>query len=694
MVKSSLNESINYNESKKIDEEDIGYASTTYDTTLLGIPLELAIGKEKYTYSKYDVVYYSLYLVMYEEPIARVAVFEIESNKLINILDEDGDIDLTKGKIIPIVSDTYLKKIMTETSSRMEVKKENEIEIPNIDVIVIDDDNDIEEEEESLFNVSLPKNKISTSVDESNEKLKTGIFTMNPAIKVPELFNEESKEQANQYRKEFVSSPKNKWIVNFMENENYDIIDNEGGGDCFFAVIRDAFNGVGKETTVDKLRALLSKEADESLYEQYRVLYTGFLSELQDKEKELKELKKLSVILKKRNENAKNKSESEEIIKEAKKIVDKHKQVTVEKKDVTELMAEFSFMKDIDSLEKLRDYFKTSKYWADTWAVSTLERLLNIKVLIFSEEAFESGDLDSVLQCGQLNDVDLQQQGQFKPDFYIMAGYNGYHYKLITYREKKIFKYQEIPYDVKMLVINKCMEKNAGPYYLIQDFRKLKTSLGLNANEGEPGDEDDEEYLKADLYDKEIVFVFHSKSDPSPKAGMGNGENIVKDQLIQFNTLNSIKDWRRKLDDSWSAPFSLDGHRWNSIEHYLQGSQFKKGFPDFYLQFSLDSGSDISMDVALAKAAGGKSGKLKERVLRDKKIKVDADFYEVGVNQRSIAERRIAISAKFLQNLDLKKTLVETKHAKLVHFIRGMPAESDELLMKLRREIMSSTSEK
>lgn len=694
MVKSSLSKFVNYNETKSIDEEDIGFSSTTYDTTLLDIPVELAIGKEKYTYSKYDIVYYSLYLVINEEPVARVAILEVESNRLINILDEDGDVDLTKGHLLPLVTEEYLRKIISKASvpsSNNEIdliEKEKNISMmpePNIDVIDLTEE---EEEQESVFQVNLPKNKTSRSLDETNEKLKTGIFVTNPAVKPPVLFEEETREQANQYRKEFITSPKNKWIVNFMENEHYSIIDNEGGGDCFFAVIRDAFKDVGKDTTVDKLRALLSKEADEELFEQYRSIYIGLLSELQEKEKELKEIKKLTPILKKRNENAKTKAESEEIIKEAKKLVEKHERLVSEKRNVIDLMEEFKFMKDITDLEKLREFIKKPDYWADTWAISTLEKLLNIKMLVLSEETFLSEDIDSVLSCGQLNDSDLEKQGNFKPDFYIMTGYNGFHYKLITYKEKKIFKFQEIPYDMKMLVINKCMERNAGPYYLIQDFRKLKTNIGLDANEGDPSAaDDDEEYLKSDLYDKETVFMFYSKSEPKAKAGKGNGEIIQKENLILYNTLNSIKDWRRKLDDSWIAPFKLDGHRWNSVEHYMQAAQFKKGFPDFYLQFSLDSGSDISNDVMLAKAAGGKTGKLKDRVLRDKKIKPDPDFYEIGVNQRSVEERRKALSAKFLQNLDLKQVLAETKRAKLTHFVRGSPAETDELLMKLRREL-------
>jgi len=677
---------------QEIDNEDVGYESTTYDTELLGTPVELAIGKEKYNYSKHDLVFFYLYLVLNEELVAKVAIFEVESDRLISILDSDGDIDITKGQVIPTVSEKYLNKLIANNPTKVKEEasynelstSDNSSSGPSINPAL---DEDIDKNEDDLFSVNLPTNRISKEVQDSKEKLKTGVFIKNPAIKMPELLEEETQEAAKQMRREFVSSPSNKWVVNFMENNNYSIVDNEGGGDCFFAVIRDAFRQIGQETTVDKLRSLLSNEATEDQYEQYRTIYLGLLSEQQSIEKELKEIKRIAPLLKKRTEASKDKAETEQIVREAKQLADKHKQFLSDKKQVSDNMSEFSFMKNIDNLEKLREYIKTSQYWADTWAVSTMERLLNIKLIILSEESYKAEDIDSVLKCGQLNDSDLERQGQYKPDFYIMTCYNGYHYKLITYKEKRIFKFQELPYDIKMLVINKCLERNAGPYYLIQDFRNLKTQIGLDANEGEPYDNEEEDYLKSDLYDKDIVFQFHSKADVNPKAGKGSGEQIPKEKLTEFTKLNGLKDWRRKLDDSWSAPFKLDGHRWNSVEHYVLGSQFKKGFPDFYLQFSLDSGSDISMDLTLAKAAAGKTGKYKDRVLRDvKKIKPDADFYELGQNQRSVEERKHALDAKFTQNLDLRQILGETKRAKLVHFIRGFPAVTDELLMKLRRE--------
>jgi hypothetical protein len=233
------------------------------------------------------------------------------------------------------------------------------------------------------------------------------------------------------------------------------------------------------------------------------------------------------------------------------------------------------------------------------------------------------------------------------------------------------------------------MERNSGPYYLIQDFRNLKTQLGLSADEGAQS-EDEDDHLIDDLFDPEIIFMFHAKSAGAAKAGKGSGEKIPESRVTEFNFLNKdpmCKDWRKKLDDGWVCVFELNGHRWSSIEHYYLACQFKKGYPDFYLQFSLDSGTDISKDINLARAAGSKTGKLKDRLLRPKNVKPDADFDKPDFVMRNIEERAAALEAKFNQNMDLKKILAETRKAKLIHFMRGDRPITDDSLMKVRAKI-------
>jgi predicted NAD-dependent protein-ADP-ribosyltransferase YbiA (DUF1768 family) len=135
------------------------------------------------------------------------------------------------------------------------------------------------------------------------------------------------------------------------------------------------------------------------------------------------------------------------------------------------------------------------------------------------------------------------------------------------------------------------------------------------------------------------------------------------------------------------SPFTLDGLRWNSVEHYKLASQFKKGFPDFYHTFSLDSDSAISKDLIKARIAGSKTGRSKDKVYRERHVTIDPDYYEFGSNPRHEVERFDALTAKFCQNPDLKNMLKQTYNAKLVHFIRGREPEADILLMKLRKDI-------
>jgi len=117
------------------------------------------------------------------------------------------------------------------------------------------------------------------------------------------------------------------------------------------------------------------------------------------------------------------------------------------------------------------------------------------------------------------------------------------------------------------------------------------------------------------------------------------------------------------------------------VEHYYQGSKFKRSNPDFFLQFSLDSGSELSKDPVLAKAAGSKSGKYKGKELREKGITIDTDFF----SGRNKTEMEYAMKAKFEQNSDLGRLLKATKKAKLNHFSRGSPPIVFDELMKVRK---------
>jgi predicted NAD-dependent protein-ADP-ribosyltransferase YbiA (DUF1768 family) len=675
MVVSHLNKYIDYLETREIEAEDIGEETDIYEMDIFNKNHYVAIGKPKYTYAtKFDVVYFPIYLLKgFRKIRGKIGVFEIEKNRLISIQD-----NLTKGLGEPLFFKNTTEKYMEKTLTNVSIKAPTTNEWDKEE----EEEEELEkkgEKEDDLF--SLKNANKSTSNNNKKEDKKDRIkledvFTKDKIPPKTPSWTEESEEEVKKMREEYVKykSTKDNWVQSTMQNKHFDIQRNEGGGDCFFAVIRDAFLDIGYHTSVQNLRLLLSQEVNSALLQEYRDIYYGIVHGQEIDKHEMESISTTNQRLKKQaQKGGQSKEVLGELIAGAKELQKKYTEKKRKSKVDDELLEEFRFMEYVKTVDDFKSYIRTSEFWANTWAISTLEILLNIKIIILEE----SSDKDAIILCGQLNN-DIST---FSPKYYIIANYkNGNHYELITYKKKGLLTFQEIPYGIKVLVINKCMERAAGPYAIIPAFRDFKDNLGIVEEE-----EEEEAAIDKELYDDDIVFVFHARSDASKKPGKGTGEKIPVLKISDFAALVDEKNWRQQLDDDWTTAFSVDGYRWGSVSHYLLALLFKRSEPDVYKEFSLD-GKDEKMakDINLARETiektKGKEGRFYS------KYKIVSKSGELG--EEDIEEaRKSALMAKFSQNADLNTLLRNTRNAKLVHFSRRTPAKVDILLMEVRNKL-------
>ena len=672
MVLSKINSNVSYPELKSVDSGDLKKEANLYQLEIKDIDVIIAIGNAKNTFEDENILYFPIYLVKHNNKVVQIGIYEIKASDYLSYLDDFNNIDVEKMDyplIYSFATKEYLNKLhlIPEVPLRRINKEEGEVTDSS------EDENEKDKDEEIEYNefYDIPKER-------------EDIFILTKGVPLPPLLREETKQQAKDIREKYHESTKDIWIEKFMKNNNYNIIDNEGGGDCLFATVRDAFSSIAQQTSVNKIRKKLSNEVTEQIFLGYKEHYDMYNALIIKDTNLIKELEAQYILLKQRFAEILDRNEQKMISNEAKKVKEEHDKLVQEKKVTAEIIKEYKFMKGIDTLDAFKNKVKKCEFWADTWAISTLERILNIKFIILSSELYKDGDTKNVLQCGQLNDSILESKGRFMPEFYIIVDHTGNHYKLVGYKKKQIFKFSEISYDLKKMIAEKCLEKNAGPFALIPDFQKFKATQIKNVIKEAQYDDITESKLRG-LYNDDIVFQFYSKSIDKPLPGKGSGEKISNDRLKEYSELATIPQWRKKLSNFWVEPFSLDNHQWASVEHYYQASKFKKGFPDFYLSFSLDSGSDLSKDPMMAKAAASKTGKYKGELLRPVEVVVDSDFSD----KRQKKEIYASQYAKFTQNEDLKKLLLATGDAKLTHFLKGKePIVFDELMLirdKIRR---------
>ena len=225
--------------------------------------------------------------------------------------------------------------------------------------------------------------------------------------------DEQAEEAAKLEESKYAPRPGEPWVAKFMKNSNYELANNEGGGDCLFAAIRDGLRRVGKDTTVADLRKTLAGEADQATFEEFLNLSRTFEQEVHGAERDLKALAATHKELGRRAKETSDMQTKTNIVREARKVEVGHTTAAAQRSMAVDLAKEYRFMEGVTNLQEFKAVLQTCEFWGETWAISTLERMLNLKLILLSHEAYDNGDVDNVLLCGQLNDNKLAECRRF-----------------------------------------------------------------------------------------------------------------------------------------------------------------------------------------------------------------------------------------------------------------------------------------
>ena len=759
MVVSNINNDVSYPERKVIDDEDKGQDVSMYQIKLFDMDVVIALGNIKYNFSKKNILYCPVYIIVDEsDKIYQIGVYEISKKKYDKgkYLDEDGDLDISKLKgplLYTFVDKPYIKQCMKNevlVEDLSKTKSDDEDDEGEEDVEDEEDEEDEDEDEDEEEKESKKENKDDDEPEDDLNAETTSPSLSNPPPVLVDLkiednvddddfFTEgetdkEEKKERKKYKKPADKSDPNSWIQEYLHNNNYSVLDNEGQGDCFFAVIRDGFKNNNKDVSVDKLREMLTENTTQDQFQNYKERYTMLKNELTDIRRQIPDTKAKTKELKKNYNKLVRKAKKEKDVptqktqmkaarQERKKYdTSKEKEGRLERdlKEAKINWSDIKWMKGITTLDKLKSKMLTCNFWADSVTSDVLELALNTKFIIISSVNWRKGN--PPLVCGNFVQQEVEEKGYFKPKYYIVMEHTGSHYKLIQYKGKGIFRFHEIPYGLKTQIVNRCMKSRGKSLYnYIPKFARLigqrievpeaKQLDELVGDEKKDEDGDDEGDIQIDddenpevtptptpedgtLYNDETHFVFYSKS-ADKKPGMGAGEKIAEGDVEKYIPLGKMKNWRKvlsnmhiKKDEAGNVVplFKLDGKNWASVEHYYHANKFKKNNPDYYNVFSMDSDSVICKDPKMALGAGGKTGIVRQRDPETKKSKIifrrpknvvmDEDFFDDRNNEK-VMEKGQQAKYENEDNEIERNVLLATKDAKLLHYIVSRAKKED-----------------
>lgn len=659
MVVSQYNPSVQYAESKRVHPRDMHLESKVYRMELLGVPVLVTPGRVQYDHAEdHHLLYVTIYLVQSSTSVVPIGICECPVAKRAHWLTEDA-------------STVQLERC----------------ESPRLFSFVTRD---------FLWSMRKPPPPPPSSAGSSSSSVDVlvqyepgvrGYYQLGDAARpsfeqtvgalLPPVLKEERRGDAQRIRDAFVEGgPQEHWIQLFFQNAYFQLVPNEGGPDAWLACLRDAFSSIGFQTTVPTLRTLLANQVSVHEWEQWRDTYQRLHHAALKEDAAVKHWRDTHQALKQQFLHSVQTAQKAVLIKQATAVQRAHRAAQVALRWTQRLLRPWRFMKSVQSLDQLRAAVRKGVGVVLPWMIEAMERVLEVKCVFFHAEAYYQQDWKHVVQTGP----SWSQRARFVPRYYAMVEVNRDAYRLVRYKSKQLFVRRELPWDVRRILADKVREEQGGGFAWIPEW----------VSEPDPRDdeleEEDDNLQWLGIYRDDIHLVFYHKSLADPYPGQGPGEQLLPARLLDMKPLAQLHGWRQRLSSFWVQPFALDQHYWSSVEHYVQANRFVKHHPDFYLQFTVESGSPLSKDPSMAKAAGSASGMWHgEERLRPADMEPDPDY----VTHRYLPCLQKALWAKFTQHPDLRAILLATRDAKLLQYRQAKRPHLCIELMKLRYRLQT-----
>ena len=719
MVKSNLDESINYQENNIIDQKDIDYESYIYNGNIHNKPINFVLGEPNFEYTDNNVVFFNVYLVNNDEVIMKIGILEIQNTQYRNsfIADtEDIDVGQFFNEQNPI--------LFSEAKEYIRTTYKLNIDLPEVDLDE-DDSDDSSEADSSEPDVTselkdIDKMLTTDDEDENDDKPKDGDETADESKVIIEETKQMSEAERKAYKSNEPGKEKDVWINDFMRSHKYKIRDTTTNGDCFFHAIQLALNesetSKYKKLNVNDIRERLSLECvTEDVFKTYKERYDAFLQGSRESEKDISDRSNSHKAYKKKI-SLSDKEERNKLISAAYENVNKLSDSKNSFSSNKSNLGDVGFMNGVNNLEDMKQAVLKSTYYADEWSIPCIERLYKIKTIILEQDLYV-GDSDdnNVLQCGHIDPVleKLFQKFQnkehggepFEPEYYIILNHTieGLHYKLITYDrniDRTVFKFKQLPYRIKELVLENCLKKCAGPYSIIPDFRTLATSCNIELEEQKTTKEEllsgvnipKKSTNKDSLYSNSITFKIRCDGKANKVKIGTSGDKISATDKTKFANLEAKKDWRTILDDAYKLTnFFIDGVKYDSAQDYyfktllnylneLFADKDKKELKEIAdLSKKLDCKEMVKLYYNIEKSP-------KEYPLIKSVISKNKEQFEL----KKSAILKKALIAKFNHDASFKEILKNTKEAKIEIFVPYLKSDLVATeLMEVRSELLS-----